>query len=78
MHSWVFRHRARLRLLYGLGPEPRRTAPVEREEREARAEPRRAAAGARRMRSRKRRRTPGTLSRQGGWVLVTPMARRHG
>ena len=72
MHSWLFRHRARLRVLYGLAPADPVEAPAE-----ARvSEPAPAPEGTRRLRTRRNRLVPGTLARRGRWVLVSPMPRR--
>jgi hypothetical protein len=82
MHSWVFRHRARLRVIYGLGPAPALPsveAPAEQPAEpapEPLAEDAEEHSSSRKMRTRKHRLTPGTLARRGRWVLFAPMPRR--
>lgn len=79
MHSWLFRHRARLRVLYGLAPQAELARPVEERAAPAREDAAPAtSAGPRRMRTRKNRLSPGTLARRGRWVLFAPMPRRVG
>ena len=73
MLSWVFRHRARLGVIYGLTPVPSGIAPLPpapepeaHEEAEVRPE---ALGGA-------CEESPGTLARRERWVLLRPMERR--
>jgi hypothetical protein len=73
MLSWVFRHRARLGVLYGLTPPPAALAPAPpapvpaaEEVEEPRTVAREGAAPE----------APGTWSRRERWVVLRPMARR--
>jgi|LWDU01.1.fsa_nt_gi hypothetical protein len=68
MYSWIFRHRARLRALYG--PAQQHLEPVGKSaEMEDDAESEKPG---------KPRLAPGTVVRRDRWVLVAPMPRRVG
>jgi hypothetical protein len=75
MHTWLLRHRARLRLIYGLSAPPASAPEVREEEpqREPAGEPRQRV---RRLRGAKRRPAPGTLQRRSSYVLLAPMPRK--
>lgn len=73
MLSWVFRHRARLGVIYGLTPLPAGLAPpapAARPEPEAGGDARTAA------REGAAPEAPGSWSRRERWVVLRPMARR--
>jgi hypothetical protein len=80
MHTWLLRHRARLRLIYGLpaATKPAAEAPVD--EHQAEQEPPQPRAEGKRsfqrLRRAKHRPAPGTLQRKRSYVLLAPMPRK--
>ena len=70
MHTWLLRHRARLRLIYGLSAP----TPPEREAREESAPTEKREV--KRLRGSKHRQAAGTVLRRRTYVLLAPMPRK--